>query len=303
MDMKNKIISNSILMISFLFLLVGCLKDSPEKESSGITILDSKNRSVKIKNHISRVVSLAPNITETVFALGKGDLVKGRTDYCDYPEEVKEIPIIGNMMEPNIEAIIDASPDLVIASSILAKEGVNTLENLGISVLVLEEEGSFEGVYKMIEKMGIALKCENESFKLINQIKEKVAIIQKKVEDLQKPRVYYVVGFGEYGDFTAGGDTFIGEMIKMAGGDNIAEDVSGWSYSLENIIFNDPYIVICSKYMNAKEQLQRANGYAGLTAVKSGRLYEIDNNKLDRQGPRLADGLLDLAAILHGDIF
>ena len=125
----------------------------------------------------------------------------------------------------------------------------------------------------------------------------------EKVKDVSRPRVYYVVGFGEAGDFTAGGDTFIGTIIEMAGGDNVAKDLQGWQYSLEKLIEQDPDIIICSKYYDAKAGIEQAQGYKDLRAVKEGRLLEIDNNLLDRQGPRLADGLEELAKLIHPELF
>ena len=124
-----------------------------------------------------------------------------------------------------------------------------------------------------------------------------------KVKDQEKPSVYYVVGFGEYGDYTAGGDTFIGKMIEMAGGKNVAKEAEGWAYSLEKLVEQNPDILICSKHFDSKAGIELANGYKELSAVKEGRLYEIDNDLLDRPGTRLADGLEELARLIHPNVF
>ncbi|MCY1152092.1 MAG: ABC transporter substrate-binding protein, partial [Sphaerochaetaceae bacterium] len=115
--------------------------------------------------------------------------------------------------------------------------------------------------------------------------------------------VYYALSFGEWGDFTAGGSTFIGKMINLAGAINIAEDVDGWNYSVEQLIEKDPQIIIVSKYYNSKDQFINTWPYSSLTAVKENRVYEIDNNLLDRQGIRNAQGLLELAKIIHPNEF
>ncbi len=112
-----------------------------------------------------------------------------------------------------------------------------------------------------------------------------------------------MVGFGQWGDFTAGGDTFIGEMLDMAGADNIASDLEGWAYSLEKIVEADPEIMICSQHWGAKEGLESTDGYRELSAVVEGRLFAFDNDAVDRQGPRLATGLRALAAIIHPELF
>jgi len=273
------------------------------KVESGITVIDSYNRSVTIPGPALRVVSAAPSVTETIFALGKGDTLVGRTDYCDYPEEVKSIKSIGNLQEPDIEAIAELAPDIVIASTHFKKESVDKLTALSIPVVVLADQDSFEGAYTTIKKIARLTGSQNSSSDLIESMKKTVNSVIKAVKGKDTPSLYYVIGFGEYGDFTAGGDTFINQIIEMAGGNNIASDVKGWSFSLEQIVDSDPDILVCSKYWNAKKSILAANGYKDLRAIKDGNLFEIDNNMLDRQGPRLAEGLKALAAIIHPDAF
>jgi len=273
------------------------------KVEAGITVIDSYNRSVTIPEPVLRVVSAAPSVTETIFALGKGDTLVGRTDYCDYPEEAKSIKSIGSLQEPDIEAIAELAPDIVIASTHFKKESVDKLTALSIPVVVLADQDSFEGVYTTINKIARLTGSEDSGVALISSMKQTVDSVILAVRGKKTPSIYYVIGFGEYGDFTAGGDTFINQIIEMAGGNNIAKGIKGWSFSLEKIVDSDPDILVCSKYWNAKKSILAANGYKDLRAVKSGNLFEIDNNMLDRQGPRLADGLKALAEIIHPDAF
>ena len=273
------------------------------KVEAGITVIDTYNRSVTIPKPALRVVSAAPNVTETIFALGKGDILVGRTDYCDYPEEVKNIESIGNLQEPDIETIAELAPDIVIASSHFKKESVDKLTALSIPVVVLTNEDSFEGVYTTINIIARLTGSEDSGAALISSMKQTVDSVITALRGKETPSVYYVIGFGEYGDFTAGGDTFINQIIEMAGGNNIASGIKGWSFSLERIVSSDPDILVCSKYWNAKNLLTVANGYKDLRAVKNGNLFEIDNNMLDRQGPRLAEGLKALAMIIHPEAF
>lgn len=274
---------------------------SPVEEISHypITITDSYDRKITIENEPERIISIAPSITETIFALDSGDKLVGRTDYCKYPEEVENIESIGSLMEPNIEKIIDLKPDIVIASTHFKEEVLNKLEEVDIKVAVLYGEESFEGVYEVIGELGKVLNQKDKSQEITDNMNQRVENVLTRVKDIDKPSVYYVVGFGEYGDFTAGGDTFIGQIIEMAGGKNAASDVSGWKYSLESLVEKDPDILICSMYYNTKESLMETNGYKDLTAVKEGRLYEINNDLLELQGPRLIEGLEALAEILH----
>lgn len=268
-----------------------------------ITITDSYGREVTIDKEPQRIISLAPNISEIVTALGLTDRLVGRTDFCDYPEELSSIPSVGNIDDPSIEKITELKPDLVIASSILKKESSQKMEELGIKLIIFKDETSFEGVYQIIESVGEVTNVREKAKEVTDSMKQKVQDVADRVKDREKPLVYYVVGFGQYGDFTAGKDTFIGQLLEMAGGTNAAGDIEGWQYSLEKLVEKNPDLLICSKYFDTKKGIEAANGYKDLKAVKEGKLYEIDNNMLDRHGPRLADGLVELAKIIHPEAF
>lgn len=108
----------------------------------------------------------------------------------------------------------------------------------------------------------------------------------------ENPTVYYVVGYGEYGDYTAGGDTFVNDILTAAGGDNIASDVEGWSYSTETLLEKDPQYVILNAYN--EEGFCTTDPYTELSAVKNGFVETIDTNMLDRQGPRKQDAVVEL---------
>ena len=267
-----------------------------------ITIKDSDNDEITIDKEPMKVISIAPNITEIIYAIGAGNKLVGRTDYCDYPEEAKKVQSIGNLTDPNIEKITELKPDLVIASTHFKPEVKKKLEDLGIKVAVIYSENSFDSVYTNIEDIGKMLNANQSSQKVVSDMKSKVEMVQNKVKDLNKPSLYYVVAYGE-SQYTAGKDTFIGKMIEMAGAKNTADDVNGWSYSLEKLIEKNPDIMVCSKSFDSKKGIQAANGYKDLKAVKDDKLYEIDSNLLDRQGPRLADGLYELAKIVHPEAF
>lgn len=298
-----------ILNITILLLSISSFFAYAEGEreiqavEKGITIIDSFDRSITIEKAAVRVVSMAPSVTETIFALGKEDILKGRTDYCDYPAEAQNIPSIGSLREPDIEAIAELNPDIVIASTHFTKEALDKLTALSIPVVIFADQNSFEGVYSTIAGIGRLTGSEAEAKNLISNMEKTVNVVTEAVKGKDKPSIYYVIGFGEYGDFTAGGDTFINQIIEMAGGNNIASGIKGWSFSLEQIVDSNPDIVICSKFWDSKDSIIKTNGYMDLRAVKTGQLFEIDNNMLDRQGPRLAEGLKALAEIIHPEVF
>lgn len=267
-----------------------------------LTIKDSNNEEVKIEKEPAKVISLGPNITETIFAIGAGNKLIGRTDFCDYPEEAKMVQAVGSLTAPNIEKIAELKPDLIIASTHFKPELEKKLKELGLKVIYLYSAESFDGVYKTIADMGSILNAQQGADKVIEDMKTKVLMVQDKVKGLNKPSLYYVVAFGK-SQYTAGKDTFIGKIIEMAGAKNAADDVTGWNYSLEKLVEKNPDILVCSKYFDSKKGIEGANVYKDLKAVKEGKLYEIDNNMLDRQGPRLADGLYELAKIVHPEAF
>ena len=301
--MRKFISITFLLLISFFLFAEGEREIQPAGREPGITVVDSYDRTVTIKKTAVRVVSAAPNVTETIFALGMGDILIGRTDYCDYPAEAQDVPSIGSLREPDIEAIAELAPDIVIASTHFTKESLDKLTALSIPVVILADQNSFEGAYRTIRDIARLIGAEYAGASLISSMKTTVDYVKKAVKGKEAPSVYYVIGFGEYGDFTAGGDTFINQIIEMAGGNNIASEIEGWSFSLEQIVDSNPDILVCSKFWNAKDLLTETNGYKDLPAVQTGNLFEIDNNMLDRQGPRLAEGLKALAEIIHPDAF
>lgn len=266
-----------------------------------LTIKDSNGTEITFESEPEKVVSVAPNISELIYAIGAGERLVGRTDYCDYPEEVLSVESIGTLRSPDIEKIISLEPDVVIASTHFLEESEKQLTDLGIKVVVLYEEHDVTGVYTMIETLGDIFNVKENATKVVNEMKTTIEEVTTAVKDLEAPSVYYVVGYGEGGDYTAGGDTFVGQLITMAGGKNIAQEVSGWSYSLESLMEADPDVIVLPEYY--KDDFMTADNYKELSAVKNGKVYVIDTNLLDRQGNRNAEGIKELAKLFHPEAF
>lgn len=309
-----KRLSLLLLSVFLTFSIVACSSSNNKDENKNtsntsentaypLKIKDSFGREVTIEKEPSKVVSLGPNVTETIFALGKGKKVIGRTEYCDFPKEAEKINTIGTLQSPNIEKIVELKPDVVIASTHAKKENLDKLNQLGITTIALYGEEDFEGAYDVISSIGKVLNSNKEANAIVNNMKKKVNFVKEKVKEKDTPSVYYVIGFGKGGDFTPGKDTFLHKLITLAGAKNAGEDAVNWKYSLEKLIEKNPDIIICSKYFDTKKGLQGTTGYTDLKAVKNNKLFEIDNNMLDRQGPRLADGLEKLAKLIHPDAF
>jgi len=280
----------------------GQQEETPGKERASaypMEITDFRGNNVKFDKEPERVVSLSPNITEIIYALGQGDKLVGRTALCDYPAEAQNVTSVGDFFGWNFETILSLNPDVVFASSLNTEENEKKLLELGINTVFLTQDESFENTYGTIELVGKILNAGDEAERIINEMKDTVSRVQKAVKGKERPSVYYVAGYGEYGDYTATGETFISDMIEMAGGNNIAADITGWVYSLEKLVEKDPQIIIGSQA--AKEYFEQTNGYKELTAVKEGRFHAIDENLLVRQGPRLAEGLELLYEIFHSE--
>ena len=303
-----------MLFRSLLILgLAGCGKelekankggvDSTERIEEGypVTVQGAGGEELVLEAEPLRVVSVGPNITELLYSLGVQEKLVGRTDYCDYPKEVLSVDTIGTLYTPDVEKIISLEPDLVIASTHFLDETKEKLEAVGISVLVLHEENELEGVYRLIDTLGAVFNQKGRALEIVEDMQKRIAAVEEKVAEVEPISVYYVVGYGDGGDYTAGGDTFIHEILTAAGGRNVAEEVSGWSYSLEKLLEADPDVILVSEA--DYEGFVETEPYVGLRAVKEGRVYMIDENLLNRQCDRNADAVEQIARMLYPGVF
>lgn len=282
-----RIVLFSLLLIVFSVVLPA----ESQPEVSGLT--DFYDRPVSLNAPAQTVVSLTPGITETVFALGYGDRLAGRTSFCNYPPEAENVPVIGSLTEPDLELITAINPDIVIASTHFSREMLTRFEDAGLNIAVFQGPESFEGIYQgVIRPVAAVLGDEKAGEELISRLRQTVEDVSGRSRS-QTVKVYYVVGFGDGGDWTAGGDTFIGEMITQAGGVNIARDVNGWSFSLEALIERDPDLILIPRW--AEGLFETTPVYSELRAVKNGNVVTVNEDMIVRQGPRIADGFKVIA--------
>ncbi|MBP5491267.1 MAG: ABC transporter substrate-binding protein [Clostridiales bacterium] len=285
--------------------------EEPSEESSQdengtqypVELTDIYGNKAVIEADPQRVVSCSPACTELVFSLGQEDTLVGRTDYCNYPAAAEKIESVGEIMTPNVEAIVALEPDLIIADSIFSQESYEQLTELGYTVVILNEETTVDGVYKKITDLGEILDANDEAAELIADMKARIGDVQAQLADSDEeaPTVYYVVSFGEYGDYTCGGDTFINDIIKSAGGVNIAEDVQGWNYDVEELVKKDPDIILVPLW--AYDSFIATAPYSDLSAVKNNKVFAIDTDMLDRQCARNADAVEELAKLFYPEVF
>ena len=216
--------------MGFVLLFAAC--GGPQQQAATTdTVTDDYGRTVVIPAHPQRVVSLSPAVTEIMFALGADSLLVGRTDFCEYPAEALQIPSIGGISNLNIEKILSLNPDLVISGSMVGKKATDQMDQMGTPMVCVIEKPRFEALYDNIRAIGRLVSKEQEADSLVESLKWKVerllADTSLSTFNSQLSTCYYVVGFGPTGNFTAGGNTFINDIIRMAGGRNIAADIDG----------------------------------------------------------------------------
>ena len=281
---------NPILVMGFVLLFAACSGGTRQPEATTDTVTDDYGRTVVVPAEPQRVVSLSPAVTEIIYALGAEELLVGRTDFCVYPPEAEQIPSIGGISNLNIEKILSLNPDLVISGSMVGKKVTDQMDALGTPMVCVVEKPRFDALYDNIAAIGHLVGKEHEADSLNALLRDRVC--QLSTLNSQLSTCYYVVGFGPAGNFTAGGNTFINDIIRMAGGRNIAENVEGWSYSLEALVGEDPDYIIVRREDSAAFCSMKP--YNTLSAVRKGNVIGIVSGTLDLQVPRNIDAVLYL---------
>lgn len=265
-----------------------------------ITVKDDAGRDVTIAAEPKRVVSYAPSNTELMFALGKGSLLVGRTDYDDYPAEAAKVESIGGILKPDYEKIVSLKPDLILMTSGSVEVRDRLQTEFKIPVFVLDPQ-DFAGVYAGIKTLGVVVNAQPAAEQIVADMQQAVKNVQADVaKAATKPTVFYEVWHDPL--MTAGRKTFIDEVITLAGGVNAAADVEGWpEYSLEKLQATNPDFILTS--VDQVPVVKNRQGWAGFKAVQEGRVIGVaDQNLLVRPGPRLVQGLKWLAGQIHPEL-
>lgn len=278
-----------LLVVAVSLLFAGCGGGAKKTEST-VAYTDDYNRTVEVPVSPQRVVSTSPAVTEILFALGGEELLVGRTDFCNYPPEVASVESIGGISNLNVEKIVSLNPDIVISGSMIPKKSTDQLERMGVATVHVIEKKHFDGLYENISRIGQLIGRERQADSLNALLRDKVQNgTPTRPEGQTRKSVYYVVGFGPSGNFTAGGDSFINDIITMAGGRNIAEEVTGWSYSLESLLTADPDYIVIRREDSAA--FCSTPPYTRLSAVKEHRVIGINSGLIDLQVPRNIDAV------------
>lgn len=300
--MKLKRLGIFVVLLSLsVSMVAGC---QPQFQPG--TYTDDMGRAVAIDQVPQRLVSHVPGITETLFALGLGEKVVGVSDYCDYPEAAELKPSVGDYFNPSIENIVALDPDLVLTDG--HSENIKGLESLGITFFVIDPQG-IDGILGDIELLGKITGTEKRAEELIKDMQDSISQVIALMEDAPKVKVFYIIDATDLTlPWTVGPGSFADALITMAGGENAAKAQGAWvQFSLEEVISSDPEIIILpAKHGTAftsPETLKAHPAWRGITAVRQDRIYTIDGDLVDRPGPRIVQGLKEMAKIIHPELF
>lgn len=308
MDAKTKVKGNEFLIpLRTLFETLNYNVGYDQKTKS-LKLEKNKENTLPVKegNYTvtkthKKVGSLAPSVTEIIFDLGAGSMLVTRTDYCNYPAEAAKITSVGKMNEPSIEKIIAQKPTVVIAETHFKEHVLNQLKKAGMEVIAFNTPNSMEETYESIKTIASIIDKNYEARALISTMKGKLAQVALKTKDLKKPTAYIVVGTGQNGEYTHGKDSFMNEILKTCGYVNAGEDAEGWSYTLEKLIKKNPNYILTPAW--AMDTIKTEAAYKGLSAVKDGKVVQINNDIFSRASNRVVtEGLKELLKIAHPEV-
>jgi iron complex transport system substrate-binding protein len=268
-------------------------------------VVDGLGRKVLVPDHPRRIVSLAPSLTESLFALGLGDQVAGVTDYCQNPPEALQKPKIGGIINPNLETIVSLKPDLIFATSEANKyEIMARLEKFNIPVFSIVPR-DIAGVLESLRLMGVAANVVPRAEKLIQDLKSRYATIRGKVQKLRPVRV--LIAYDLQPVITGGKWTFPTDLVAAAGGSSIAAGLEqDWPrLNMEYILAQDPEVIFLAAMPDAARQaraLSSLPGWRNTTAIRLKRVYAVDD-RINQPGPRIMEALEMIAGYLHPEVF
>lgn len=262
-------------------------------------IKDGTGESVILKSEPKRIVSIVPSVTEMVYAVGLGDKLVGVTAWCTYPEEAKRLPKVGDV-NINIEAVLALKPDLVVADVSMSSATIEKLRELGLPLLAVNARNITEMLDALV-LLGTAGGRPEEARSLAASLSDRVEKVKRTVAAAKtKPTVFVEIWNEPL--MTAGSDTYVHELVTLAGGRNIAEKTTGWPmFSSEAVIAENPELILLTNFNRPEVMARKA--WAQLSAFKTGNVVEFNPDVLVRACPRLIDGLEMLARLIHPELF
>jgi iron complex transport system substrate-binding protein len=295
------------LLLAWLLILLGGT-GLPAREQAE-TLRDDLGYPFRLGPPPQRIVSLAPNITETLFALKLGEKIVGVTRYCDFPPEAALKEKIGGLVDPSLEKIQVLQPDLIIAFRGNPIGIVHKLRSLNFPVFVFDAGSSLAGLLDMIRKMGRLTAQTRAADELRGRLEERRRQIDLALKDVRtSPRVF--LSLHGQALWTCGADSYLNDLIVQARGVNIAGRIPRrWlNLTLEELVHDDPEVIIVmakdpGSFQASREKLEADSRLKTLAAFRHGAIKFLDENIASRFGPRLFQALADVAAILHPECF
>lgn len=249
----------------------------------------------------ARVVSLAPSVTEIVFALGAGDRLVGVCGQCDQPPEVARLPRVGGYMAPSVEAVLAARPDVVLAvPSPGNHEAVLAIERAGARVEVVHDR-VLDDLWDAVRRIASVLGMPERGEHLAADLAHRLDVVHRRVAALPAPRVLVVVGLNPL--MVVGAGTLQDELIRIAGGVNVAADVGmSWpALTLEVVVARAPDVIVDATMGTESGARTLFAGLTTVPAVRNGRVVALGDDAFLRAGPRVPDAAVELAALFHPD--
>ena len=265
---------------------------------------DEIGRKVEVPTVVKRIVSLAPNLTEIVFALGEGDHLAGDTDFCDYPAEATQKPRVGGPINPNLEQVVALAPDLVLATkAINRRETVEALARIGLPVFVTDPH-SVDDVIASIERIGKVLDADKNAALLTEGLRERLSALDRRIAGAAPRRVLFVVWSDPL--ISVGSGTFIADALRRAGARSVVDASAEWPrINFEEIVRLQPeFLVFASEHhtdtQHALNSLRMRPGWRDLDALRRGNIV-IVSDAINRPAPRLVEAVEQLARAFHPD--
>jgi len=286
-----------LILVAFAWASVSCRVETTHVPASEFReMTDDLGRTVRLPVKIDRAVSLAPNLTENIFAVGAGDRLVGVTTYCDYPQEALKIEKVGDTQTPNAERIIALQPQLVLVSTASQLEAfTKTLADQNIAVFVTNPT-SFDGVLHNLEQLGEIFGTSDKSKVLVDELNRRAASVEEGNSSQRPVRVFIQISREPL--YTIGSGSFLTEIVRRAGGDVVTKDVEKAFpvLSKETALALSPEAIILS---DSEDNREPNEAFKNSPAVKNGKVFRIDPDILSRPGPRLIDAMEEIARDLR----
>ncbi|MEG1869514.1 MAG: helical backbone metal receptor [Oscillospiraceae bacterium] len=297
----------SLLCLTILFSLCACgekgLVETVKQSFEYPYEVTISTLEASVLEKPERVVSLSPSLTEIAFSLGVGDRLVGVSDFCDYPEQTEALQHIGTIQNPNLAAIKELNPQIVLCSASPIESDLIALQQMGALVVIIPRATNLDGVYPIYDAVGCIFNGKSEGLKTASAIytpyKEKLNAINAAVQGKTPPNAVYLT---ENLITMATGDTFESNLLTFLGISNLAASNTDWTYPKDKLSELKPEVILYDASNIKPKDLAEADGYKDSTAIKDNAVYEINSTAVARQGIRMFKELLNISDLVNPGI-